>query len=86
MAFRIISTEDAMAIGLERGEVDFTASPQLIRTSDTLNRLLGLSQLFVHRMPNTVSASFGFNPRLDHWKSKQVRQAFAYAITEKDCR
>jgi peptide/nickel transport system substrate-binding protein len=83
MVFRIISTEDAMAIGLERGEVDFTASPQLIRTPDTLNRLLGVNQLFVHRMPNAVSASFGFNLRMDHWKSKQVRQAFAYAIDRK---
>jgi peptide/nickel transport system substrate-binding protein len=80
MVFRIIGTEDAMAIGLERGDVDFTASPQLIRTPDTLTRLLGLNQLFVQRMPNAVSASFGFNLRLDHWKSKQVRQAVAYAI------
>ena len=80
IVFRIITTEDALAIALERGEVDFTANPQMIRTPDTLNRLLGISQLFVQRMPNAVSASFGFNLRLDHWQDKRVRQAFAYAI------
>ena len=83
MTFRIVSTEDGLGIALERGDVDFTASPQMIRTPDTLNRLLGLKQLFVQRMPNAVSATLGFNLRLPHWQSKQVRQAFAYAIDRK---
>jgi peptide/nickel transport system substrate-binding protein len=83
MTFRIISTEDGLAIALERADVDFTASPQMIRTPDTLNRLLGLKQLFVQRMPNAVSATLGFNLRMPHWQSKQVRQAFAYAIDRK---
>jgi len=83
MTFRISSSEDTLAIGLERGELDFTASPQMIRTPDTLNRLLGLDRLFVQRMPNAVSATLGFNLRLEHWQDKRVRQAFAYAIDRK---
>jgi peptide/nickel transport system substrate-binding protein len=83
MIFRIVGTEDGLAIALERGDVDLTANPQMIRTPDILNRLLGLKQLFVQRMPNAVSATLGFNLRLPHWQNKQVRQAFAYAVDRK---
>src|SRR6185312_10758705 len=34
-------------------------------------------------MPNPVSNTLGFNLRMDHWKDKRVRQAFAYAIDRK---
>src|SRR5262249_5351101 len=80
MIFRIVGTEDAMSIALERGDVDFTANPQTIRTPDILDHLLGLKQLFVQRMPNAVSSTIGFNLRMPQWQDKRVRQAFAYAI------
>jgi peptide/nickel transport system substrate-binding protein len=81
MVFRIVSQADAAEIALERGEVDFTAAPpNVIRDPEVLNRLLGMQSLFLHRMPNPVSNTLGFNLRLDQWKDKRVRQALAYAI------
>ena len=84
MVFRIVKQADAAQIALERGEVDFTAAPpNVIRDPEVLNRLLGQPSLFLHRMPNPVSNTLGFNLRLDHWKDKRVRQAMAYAIDRK---
>ena len=84
IVFRIVKQADAAQIALERGEVDFTAAPpNLIRDPEVLNRLLGQQSLFLHRMPNPVSNTLGFNLRMDQWKDKRVRQAFAYAIDRK---
>ena len=82
--FRIVRQAEAAQIALERGEVDFTSAPSnFIRAPDALERLLANPQLFVHRMPNPVSRTIGFNLRLDHWKDKRVRQAMAYAVDRK---
>src|SRR5438874_4829872 len=84
MVFRIVKQADAAEIALERGEVDFTAAPpNVIRDPEVLNRLLGQSSLFLHRMPNPVSNTLGFNLRMDHWKDKRFRQAMTYAIDRK---
>jgi peptide/nickel transport system substrate-binding protein len=84
VVFRIVKQADAAQIALERGEVDFTAAPaNIIRDPEVLNRLLGQQSLFLHRMPNPVSNTLGFNLRLDHWKDKRVRQAMAYAVDRK---
>ncbi len=84
VVFRIVKQADAAQIALERGEVDFTAAPaNVIRDPEVLNRLLGQSSLFLHRMNNPVSNTLGFNLRLDHWRDKRVRQALAYAVDRK---
>jgi peptide/nickel transport system substrate-binding protein len=84
MIFRIVKQADAAQIALQRGEVDFTsAPPNVIRDPEVLNQLLGQQSLFLHRMPNPVSNTLGFNLRLDQWKDKRVRQALAYAIDRK---
>jgi peptide/nickel transport system substrate-binding protein len=82
--FRIVKQADAAQIALERGEVDFTAAPpNVIRDPEVLNRLLGQQSLFLHRMPNPVSNTLGFNLRLEHWQDKRVRQAVGYAVDRK---
>jgi len=84
IVYRIVKQADAAQIALERGEVDYTsAPPNVIRDPEVLNHLLGVQSLFLHRMNNPVSNTLGFNLRLDQWKDKRVRQAFAYAIDRK---
>ena len=76
IVYRIVKQADAAQIALERGEVDYTsAPPNVIRDPEVLNHLLGVPNLFLHRMNNPVSNTLGFNLRLDQWKDKRVRQA-----------
>src|SRR5207244_11967640 len=56
IVYRIVKQADAAQIALERGEVDYTsAPPNVIRDPEVLNHLLGVQNLFLHRMNNPVS-------------------------------